>query len=137
VESPGAFLADTILFVHSLYVAFTLGGAFLILAGGFLKWHWVRNRVFRLLHLAAVLFVALESLLGVDCFLTRWEYALRAGAGQFTGGDISFVGRIIGSLIYIELPDWGFVLLYSGFALFILVLYLLFPPEKGPGPRGD
>jgi hypothetical protein len=126
-----ALLADGIVFIHSLYVAFTVIGALLILLGGILRWSWIRNRFFRIFHLCAVLFVAAESLLGISCFLTEWEYALRIKAGQISEKDISFVGRLIRSLIFIELPDRGFVLMYTGFGILILALFLLFPPGRG------
>jgi hypothetical protein len=125
-----ALLADIIVFIHSLYVTFTVGGAFLIIIGGILNWSWVRNRIFRLIHFCAVIFVALESLINVNCFLTVWEYKLRQAAGQRTESDISFIGRIIRSLIFVELPSWGFTLLYVGFGLIVLAMIFLFPMDK-------
>lgn len=127
--NPYALAADGLVFFHSLYVLFTVGGAVLILAGGLLKWRWVRRRAFRILHLAAVLFVALEASLGVLCPLTVWEYELRKAAGQGVEEDISFVGRILRELIFVELPDWGFLLLYLGFGLVMIVLVFLIPWE--------
>ena len=124
-----ALWADAIVFIHSLYVLFTVGGALIIMGGGLLKWRWVRNRFFRIIHLCAVGFVALESLVNISCFLTEWEYKLRALAGQTVESDISFMGRIIRSIIFVELPDWGFTLLYVGFGLMVFILLFIFPPH--------
>jgi len=131
--------ADILVFFHSLYVLFTVGGAFCILTGAVFRWKWIRNRIFRLIHLLAVLFVALEASIGVLCPLTVWEYRLRVLAGQNREGDISFVGRIIRSLIFVDLPDWGFILLYLAFGGIVLFMILFIrpdPPRKGPEKDG-
>ena len=73
--------ADAILLLHSLFVAFVVLGLCCILVGGYLGWAWVRNRRFRLTHLAAIGVVILQSWAGVICPLTRWESALRQAAG--------------------------------------------------------
>jgi hypothetical protein len=141
--NPYALAADALVFFHSLYVLFTVGGAVLILAGAVSGWRWIRRRVFRILHLAAVLLVALEASLGVLCPLTVWEYELRRAAGQRVEEDISFVGRILRELIFVELPDWGFLLLYLGFGLVMVILVFLIPWEpsrkgrKGPEDPSD
>ncbi|HVQ62262.1 MAG TPA: DUF2784 domain-containing protein, partial [Burkholderiales bacterium] len=75
-------IADVILVVHALFVLFVVGGFVLILVGAG-SWGWVRNRTFRILHLAAIAFVTGEALLGVTCPLTLWEDWLRAaGPGE-------------------------------------------------------
>ncbi len=125
-----ALAADAMVFIHLLYVSFTVGGTFLILTGGILKWRWVRNRRFRFLHLAAVVLVAVEALAGAWCPLTTWEWRLRARAGQDFEGDISFVGRLIRKIIFIEIPDWGFTLMYVGFALLVVAVYILIRPNR-------
>ena len=50
-------LADVVLVVHFLIVAFIVGGLILTWAGFFLGWQWVRNPAFRYLHVAAIGFV--------------------------------------------------------------------------------
>jgi len=72
-----ALLADVVLVVHFAFVLFVVGGFALILAGAALGWRWVRNRTFRYSHLAAIVFVAAESLVGMACPLTHWEHVLR------------------------------------------------------------
>ncbi len=125
-----AVAADLMVFLHLLYVSFTIGGTLLILAGGLFHWSWVRNWIFRLIHLAAVLLVAVEALIGVWCPLTVWEWRLRALAGQDYEGEISFVGRLIRQIIFVELPDWGFTVMYIGFGALILGIFLLIPPKR-------
>lgn len=103
--------ADAVLVAHFLFVIFIVGGFALVVAGGLLNWHWVRNRRFRQLHLAAIVFVALESVAGIACPLTLWENALRR-----TAGGESFIGRWVGGLLYYALPEWMFSAAYVAFA---------------------
>lgn len=136
-----AIAADAVVFVHLLYVSFTVGGTFLILTGGILKWHWVRNRTFRFLHLGSVVLVALEALAGVWCPLTVWEGRLRTRAGQNYESDLSFVGRLIRKIIFIEIPDWGFTAMYVGFAILVVVIFVWVPPvqkkQSDPDQAGE
>jgi len=125
-----ALAADSMVFLHLCYVTFTVGGTVLILAGGIFKWHWVRNRIFRIIHTIAVLIVTAESLAGVWCPLTVWEWRLRARAGQNVEQDISFVGRLIRDLIFVDLPSWAFTAMYVGFGLLVLAIMLFVKPEK-------
>ena len=118
------WLADAILFLHVLFVLFVVGGFGLILAGA-QHWEWVRNRVFRTLHLAAIGFVAGEALLGLTCPLTRWEDWLRAGAPQ----ERSFVGRWLARLLYYDFPEWAFALAYCAFACAVIWAWRAIPPR--------
>src|SRR2546428_9579194 len=107
-----AWLADAVLLVHILFVLFVVGGFALILAGAG-RWGWVRNRAFRIAHLAAIVFVAIETLLGFTCPLTLWEDVLRT-----TGrGERSFIGRWLAWLLYYNLPELLFAIAYSAFSL--------------------
>ena len=56
------WLADLILIVHFLFVAFVVGGLALTWIGASFGWQWVRNFWFRVSHLAAIVFVAGEAL---------------------------------------------------------------------------
>ncbi|RKX74447.1 MAG: DUF2784 domain-containing protein [Spirochaetes bacterium] len=125
-----ALAADSMVFLHLCYVSFTVGGTVLILAGGIFKWHWVRNRTFRIIHTIAVLIVTAESLIGVWCPLTVWEWRLRARAGQNVEQDISFVGRLIRDFIFVNLPSWAFTVMYTGFGILVLVIMIFIKPEK-------
>lgn len=123
-----ALLADAVAGVHLTYLLFTVGGEVLILAGAALKWDWIRNRIFRRIHLAAVLFVAVEALIGYLCPLTQIEYELRQAAGQQIENEISFVGRLIRSVLFYDFPTWVFTFLYVGFGAAVLGTYLLIRP---------
>ncbi len=125
-----ALLADLIVAFHLAYVAFAVGGELLILIGGIAKWEWVKNLPFRIVHLIAVVFVALEALIGMICPLTKWEYNLRRMAGQSAEEEITFVGRLIRMIIFYDFPNWFFTLLYVGFGGLVVLTLLLVPPKR-------
>src|SRR4051812_39567717 len=77
-----AFLADATVTVHALFIGFVVIGQLLVFAGWPLDWRWIRSPWFRLVHLAAIVFVVVQILLGMQCFLTRWEKEWRLAAGQ-------------------------------------------------------
>ena len=68
-------LADLILIAHGAVVLFIVAGLPAIWIGASCGWRWVRNFWFRVAHLAAIVFVAAEALLGIACPLTVWEAA--------------------------------------------------------------
>jgi hypothetical protein len=128
-----ALLADVIVLLHFCYVAFTVGGEIIILRGGRLKWGWVRNLPFRIIHLASVVLVAGEALAGASCPLTVWEYRLRVLAGQRGEAEISFVARIVRSIIFHDLPTWVFLACYVCFAILVGVTFRLVAPRTRRG----
>lgn len=131
-----AMLADLIVAFHFCYVAFTVGGAALILLGGLLRWRWVRDLAFRIIHLAAVVLVAVEASTGTACPLTVWEYRLRELAGQHAEAQVSFIARLVRSIIFYDFPAWVFLAAYVGFAALMVVTFLLIPPRRrAPGDR--
>lgn len=111
--------ADLLLVLHALVVLFIVGGLVLILAGGALRWQWVHQRWFRVLHLVAIGVVVLQAWLGRLCPLTLWEQALRAkaGAASYAG---SFIAHWLGELLYYTAPAWVFTSGYSLFGLLVL-----------------
>jgi Protein of Unknown function (DUF2784) len=117
-------IADAVLVVHALFVLFVVGGFALIVLGA-ARWKWVRNRTFRVLHLAAIAFVAAEALLGLACPLTVWEDALRGAHAER-----SFVGRWVAGLLYYNFPEWVFTVAYCAFALAVLWAWRAIPPRK-------
>jgi hypothetical protein len=119
-----ALAADVILVTHFAFVVFVVGGLALIWIGWAAQWPWVRNRWFRAAHLAAIVFVAGEALLGVACPLTLWEDALRGAAQQK-----SFVARWVHRVMFYSAPEWVFTALYVGFALLVAATYWLVPPR--------
>ena len=134
-------LADALLVLHFAIATFIVGGLILTLAGAAAGWRWVRNPVFRWLHLAAIAFVAIEALAGIACPLTVWEDLLRGGARPD-----SFVGRWLAHLLYYRAPEWVFTTAYLAWAAATLVTLRLVPPHAGkvpspharaPGPTHD
>jgi len=59
-------MADLILVIHALFVAFVVLGLFAVLSGKYLRWSWVRNLRFRLFHLAAIGVVNMEQVVIAD-----------------------------------------------------------------------
>ena len=116
-------IADAVLVVHALFVVFVVGGFVLILLGA-RSWGWVRNRTFRVLHLAAIAFVAAEALLGIACPLTTWEDALRGASSER-----SFVGRWVARLLYYDFPEWIFTAAYCAFAITVVWAWIAIPPR--------
>jgi len=121
-------LADLILVVHFLFVAFVAGGLALVWIGAAAGWQWVRNFWFRAAHLAAIVFVAGEALAGVWCPLTVWEAALRG-----VHAEKSFVAFWIHRLMFYDLPEWVFTILYIGFALLVAATWFFVRPQKKSG----
>jgi hypothetical protein len=124
--AESGLLADTILVVHFAFVLFVVGGFALILLGAALRWSWIRNPAFRYLHLAAIAFVAIEALVGMACPLTVWEAVLRRAGPD----GPSFVARLVGRVLYYDLPEWVFTLAYVLFALAVGAALRWIPPRR-------
>src|SRR5262245_22735144 len=124
-------LADLIVVFHAAYVSFVVFGLVAILLGTVLHWGWVRSFWFRVIHLATIGIVVVESLFGITCPLTHWENELRRLAGQ-TGYPGDFIGYWAHRLIFFQAEPWVFALVYIGFGLAVLATFVLAPPRK-PG----
>ncbi len=123
------FLADVIAAIHLGYVVFVILGFILIVLGIIFKWKWIRNLWFRIMHLAAIVGVALEALLGVNCPLTVLEFKLRY-APNLSEEKVSFIGNIIDSLLFYNAPGWLFTIIYSSFAVVVVITFILAPPTR-------
>ena len=119
------WLADFVLVVHFGFVIFITGGLVMIGIGAIAKWRWVRNRRFRSIHLAGIVFVAVEALLGMECPLTRWEDVLR-GVGSETG----FIAHWIHRVLFYDFPGWIFTTVYVIFALVVGLTWWRIPPQR-------
>jgi hypothetical protein len=126
-------LADLIVVLHATYVSFVVFGLVLILLGIALRWAWVRNFWFRIIHLVAIGIVVLEALIGLTCPLTHWEERLRAMAGE-EGYAGDFIGYWAHRLIFYRAEPWVFTVLYVSFGLAVLAAFVLAPP-RWPGSR--
>lgn len=117
-------LADAILLLHFAIVLYITLGLPAIWLGAACGWQWVRRFWFRLTHLAAIVFVALEALYGVWCPLTVWEDALRGSTNE-----LSFVARWVHRLMFYQLPEWVFTIAYVSFAAVVGLTWVLVPPR--------
>ena len=119
-------LADIVLLIHFLCVLFVVGSLPLIWLGAWLKRGFVRNPWFRYLHLAAILFVVAESLMGVVCPLTVWENALRQ-----TVVEDSFIQRWLHRILFYDVPESVLTVVYVLFAGLVMVTFKWIPPARG------
>ena len=122
-------LADIIAIIHLGYVAFVILGFILIVLGIILKWKWIRNLWFRIMHLAAIVGVAFEALLGVNCPLTVLEFKLRY-APNLSEEKVSFIGAIVDSLLFYNAPGWLFTIIYAAFAIVVVITFIIAPPTR-------
>ncbi len=129
-----AFLADVVVILHLCYAAFVVLGFPAIGIGGILRWGWVRNRPFRVIHLAAIAFVAVEAVAGIVCPLTGLEYYLRWQAGG-APQEGAFMARLASGLLYYDFPLWVFTAAYVALSLLALALLVAVPPRRKT--RGD
>ena len=126
-ESLLVLLANVILITHALFVCFVVIGLVFIYVGYFLNWHWVRKRLFRILHLLAIGIVVTQSWFGISCPLTIWEKVIREKAGMdvYSG---SFIQHWLQNLLYYNAPQWVFDILYTSFGILVLVSWYLVRP---------
>jgi len=122
-------LADIIAIIHLGYVSYVILGFILIVAGIILRWKWIRNLPFRITHLLAIVGVACEALLGVNCPLTVLEYKLRY-ALNLSEEKVSFIGAIVDSLLYYNAPGWLFTIVYVAFAMIVVTAFIIAPPTR-------
>jgi hypothetical protein len=121
-------LADAILLLHVLIVAFNLFSLPLIWLGALLRWRFVRNFWYRAFHLAMVAFIAVQALAGEICPLTTWENDLRLQAGTDPRYATSFVGHWLQRLIFYEAEERVFVIAYVLFLALVLATFLVVKP---------
>src|ERR1700691_355684 len=118
--------ADLVTVIHAGYVAFVVIGFVAILIGGAAGWHWVRSPYFRIIHVAMILLVCCEALIGTTCPLTIWENMLRVKGGA-SGYSRDFVGYWLDSLIFYQAPPRGVTTVYLIFGALVLLAFWLAP----------
>jgi len=123
-----SILADVILVAHFAFIVFVIGGQILVIIGHFLRWRWVRNLIFRIIHLAAITYVTAQAWLGKSCPLTVWEQNLRRSAGEATYSG-SFIGHWVGQVVFYDAPPWVFVLTYSLFGTLVCASWIWIRPR--------
>lgn len=123
-----AVLANLVALVHFAWVMFLVLGLGAILLGIAFGWRWVRNRWFRLIHLAMIAIVVGESLAGVPCPLTVWEHRLRERAGQ-ASFDGDFIAYWVHRLIFFQAEPWVFTVVYLAFGAAVAAAWIITPPR--------
>jgi hypothetical protein len=118
--------ADLITLIHAAYVAVVVLGFVAILIGWAAGWDWVRNRYFRIVHVAMILLVCCEALIGTTCPLTIWENMLRVEGGE-SGYSRDFVGYWLDSLIFYQARPWVFTTAYLTFGAVVILTFWLVP----------
>ena len=118
--------ADLVTTIHAAYAAFVIFGLAAIMIGWAARWNWVRNFYFRIVHLAMILLVCCESLIGATCPLTVLENVLRAKGGQ-SGYARDFIGYWLDSLLFYDAPHWMFTTIYLTFGACVLLAFWLVP----------
>lgn len=121
-------LADVVLVVHAGFVAFVVFGLVLIWVGGLRHWAFVRNIWFRIAHLAAIGVVTAESMTGFICPLTTWENRLRMLAGGEQRYAGSFIQHWLHRVIFYDLNERVFTVVYLAFLAAVAVSFWLVPP---------
>lgn len=106
-----------------MFVAFVVGGLAFIWIGAMCGWQVIRSFLFRVLHLAAIVFVCAEALIGVACPLTVWEDQLRGRTAQN-----GLIAGLLHGVLYYDFPGWVFLTLYLLFALAVAASFVLIPP---------
>jgi len=120
--------ADLVTVIHAGYVAVVVVGFVAILVGGAAGWSWVRNGYFRVVHLAMIMLVCCEALIGTTCPLTIWENMLRAKGGE-SGYSRDFVGYWLDSMIFYQAPPWVFTTVYLTFGAVVILTFWLVPMQ--------
>jgi hypothetical protein len=127
-------LADSILALHALFVAFVVIGFALVLWGWLRKWAWARNFWFRLAHLLAIGIVVAQTWAGQYCPLTVWESRLRVAAGG-VGYSQSFIQHWLHKILFFNVPLWVCAIAYTIFGVAVLTSWVLYPPRRHPDHR--
>ena len=120
--------ADVILFLHVFVVVFNVLGLILILLGYILKWTWVRNPWFRVVHIVIIGIVIIQSWVGVVCPFTNLEMALRSKAGEIVYSG-TFISHWLESILYYQASPWVFIFIYTVFGAFVIASWFIVRPR--------
>ena len=116
-------IADIILMFHFAIIFFITFGFFLIPIGYSFDWIWIKNSKLRICHCGMMIFVTLETILGITCPLTLIENSLR-GINDST----SFISYWISQIIYWNFPTQFFIILYCICLVWTFLMWKIFPP---------
>lgn len=123
-------LADAVLVLHFLFIAFVVGGLVLVLLGNLRGWAWVNGLWFRAAHLGAIGFVVVESWFDMPCPFTTLEAWLRPREGAATYSQ-GFIAHWFQRAFAYEVPPWAFSTTDTGIGLLTVLAWWYFPPHRG------
>jgi len=121
--------ADLTVVLHMGYALFILLGQLAVVAGVVFRWRWIRNVTFRGLHLAAIVIVVAESLLGITCPLTTLEKWLRQRAGQ-TSYEGDFIANCVHDVLFVDFGPQVLTVAYGAFGVLVAATFWLAPPQR-------
>jgi hypothetical protein len=121
-------LAQLVLAVHLCVASFVVFGLVAIPLGAARGWPFVHALAWRAPHLAVVMVIALQKVLGRTCFLGVWEEDYLNAAGS-AAQHMPLAQVVAIDVMHWDLPLWFFTVLYSAVLLYTLVLWRLVPPR--------
>ena len=124
-----ALAADAVLLAHATIILFNVAALVVIPVGAWRQWTVVRIFWLRLAHLLLMAAVALQASTGRACFLTYWEAALAARAGE-SSSTMPLIQRWLTDLIYWPVPVWVFAVIYALALAYCCALWWLVPPHR-------
>ncbi len=123
-------LADGVLIVHFTIVLFVIFGLLATVMGLVLRWRWVRNFWYRMVHLAAIGVVVVQAWCGAICPLTTLENYFRSKGGEATYAG-SFITYWLHRMLFFQAQPWVFTLCYTVFGFLVLMTFIIGPPRRG------
>ena len=115
---------EIVLFFHFFIFLFITFSFFLIPFGYFKKWEWVKNKYYRLIHLVLMGIILIETILGFMCPLTILENFLRNNIEVDNN-----LTQIIHQIMYWNLPNYQFIILYILSFSYLIFLWFFFKPN--------
>ncbi len=127
-----AELSGIVLYFHLVIILFIIFGFIAVPLGAKFKKKFIYEFWWRLTHLAAMVVVAVQAMLGKACFLTYIQSDLLESAGK-KGYTVPFIQTYIDRIIYHNFPIWMFSIVYVFLFLYTLYLWFKFPPKIKAG----
>jgi len=121
---PATLAAGAVLAVHLAVIGFNLFGLVAIPLGAWRGWAFVREPVWRWLHVGSLAVVALQAIAGRACFLTDWQDALIGRRAE-----APLIMRWVNGIVFWPLPIWVFAAIYVALFAYVLALIWLVPPR--------
>jgi Protein of Unknown function (DUF2784) len=121
-------VAQIVLALHMAIALFVIFGMVAIPIGALRHWPPVFGFGWRFAHLAVVLGIAVQKLLGQTCFLSVWEFNLLDRASQ-AHARVPLIHAWAIDIMHWNMPLWFFTVLYVAVLLYIVWLWRAVPPR--------